>query len=83
MHQVLKPMAKIATEVTSHNGYGDVIKIIPLRSTDIMIEKNGVMEEKANILVTEVFDTELVGEGVLSTIEHAQQNLLEVTTNWR
>jgi len=71
-------MAKISTEVTSQNGYGDAIKVIPLRSTDLVVEKDGVMEEKANILVTEVFDTELVGEGVLSTIEHAQQNLLEV-----
>ena len=74
-------MAKIATEVISQNSYGDIIKVIPLRSTDLVVEKGGVMEEKANILVTEVFDTELVGEGVLSTMEHAQQNLLEVTTN--
>ncbi|XP_065914264.1 protein arginine N-methyltransferase 7-like isoform X3 [Dysidea avara] len=75
--EVLKPMAKIATEVISQNSYGDIIKVIPLRSTDLVVEKGGVMEEKANILVTEVFDTELVGEGVLSTMEHAQQNLLE------
>ena len=74
-------MAKIATEIVAHNGYGDIINVIPLRSTDLVVEKDGAMKEKANILVTEVFDTELVGEGVLSTIEHAQQNLLEVTTN--
>ena len=34
------------------------------------------MEHKANILVTEVFDTELIGEGAISTFNHAHENLL-------
>ncbi|XP_024947439.1 protein arginine N-methyltransferase 7 isoform X2 [Cephus cinctus] len=38
---------------------------------------NGDMTKRANILVTEVFDTELIGEGALSTFHHAQQVLLE------
>ena len=33
---------------------------------------------RANILVTEVFDTELIGEGALSTFKHAHAHLLEV-----
>ena len=36
------------------------------------------MKERANILVTEVFDTELIGEGALKTFQHAHDNLLEV-----
>ena len=36
------------------------------------------MESKANLLVTEIFDTELIGEGVIPTIKHALENLLEV-----
>ena len=36
------------------------------------------MIHKANILVTEVFDTELIGEGALSTFHHAHTHLLEV-----
>ena len=34
------------------------------------------MEERANILVTEVFDTELIGEGAISTFNHAHDYLL-------
>ena len=34
------------------------------------------MDERANILVTEVFDTELIGEGAISTFNHAQDYLL-------
>lgn len=33
-----------------------------------------------NLLVTEVFDTELIGEGALSVFNHAHQELLTVNT---
>lgn len=33
---------------------------------------------KANILITELFDTELIGEGALPSYEHAHQNLVQV-----
>jgi len=36
------------------------------------------MAERANILVTEVFDTELIGEGAIGTFNHAHKCLLEV-----
>lgn len=36
------------------------------------------MKEKANILITELFDTELIGEGALPSYEHAHQNLVQV-----
>lgn len=35
------------------------------------------IEQKANILVTEVFDTELIGEGAVKTYNHAHENLME------
>ncbi len=34
------------------------------------------MNERANVLVTEVFDTELIGEGAISTFTHALEHLL-------
>jgi len=37
------------------------------------------MPKRANILVTEVFDTELIGEGALPTFHHAHKHLLEVS----
>ena len=39
------------------------------------------LPHRANILVTEVFDTELIGEGAISTFRHAHQVLLEVSLN--
>jgi len=41
---------------------------------------DGDLAEKANVLVTEVFDTELIGEGALSTFQHAHSSLLQVGT---
>ncbi len=40
------------------------------------------MKEKANVLVTEIFDTELIGEGVLPTLRHAHRELLEVSVSF-
>lgn len=43
-----------------------------------LILTDGDMETKANILITELFDTELIGEGALPSYEHAHQNLVQV-----
>ena len=68
-------MVRIARQVIAKNGFGSIIKVVPKRSTE-MTEAD--MPVKANILVTEVFDTELIGEGALVTFKHAHQHLLEV-----
>ena len=36
------------------------------------------MPNRASILITEIFDSELIGEGVVPTLIHAHQHLLEV-----
>jgi len=41
------------------------------------------MPQRANILVTEVFDTELIGEGAIGTFTHAHKELLEVIIHCR
>lgn len=71
-------MAKCAKEVITHNGFGDAIRLIPKRSTNIIVGTNEDMVLKANVLVTEVFDTELIGEGAIGTFNHAHQSLLTV-----
>ena len=40
------------------------------------------MGGRANILVAEVFDTELIGEGAISTFEHASQCLLDTQVRY-
>lgn len=73
--EVMRPMVQIAREVIAANGYSDTIIVVPKRSTD-MTEAD--MEGgRANILVTEVFDTELIGEGALLTYSHALKHLMQ------
>lgn len=54
-----------------------LINVIKKRSTEISVGDGGDMIRRANILVTEVFDTELIGEGAISIFNHAHNNLLE------
>ncbi|XP_039755743.1 protein arginine N-methyltransferase 7 [Pararge aegeria] len=75
--EAFKPMAECCLKILKMNGVADKITVIPKRSTDLTVGEGGDMNEKANILVTEVFDTELIGEGALSTFYHAHQYLLE------
>lgn len=71
-------MANCAAKVIKENGFENKIKLVRKHSTKMTIGKDGDMPKRANILVTEVFDTELIGEGALSTFRHAQEFLLEV-----
>ncbi|XP_032687508.1 protein arginine N-methyltransferase 7 [Odontomachus brunneus] len=75
--EAFTPMANCAVRIIKENGFEDKIKLIRKRSTKMTIGKNGDMPKRANILVTEVFDTELIGEGALSTFRHAHEVLLE------
>ncbi|CAF4926405.1 unnamed protein product, partial [Pieris macdunnoughi] len=75
--EAFKPMAECCLKILERNGVSHKIKVIPKRSTDLTVGEDGDMNQKANILVTEVFDTELIGEGALSTFDHAHKNLLE------
>lgn len=75
--EAFKPMSECALKIIRLNEMEGKIKIIPKRSTEITVGENCDMETRANILVTEVFDTELIGEGALSTFKHAHEVLLE------
>lgn len=61
--EAFKPMTECCLKILARNGVADKITVIPKRSTEIKVGEDGDMKEKANILVTEVFDTELIGEG--------------------
>lgn len=67
---------RCARRIIAANGMSDKITLIHKVSTSVTIPED--METRANILVTEVFDTELIGEGAISTFTHALQFLLEV-----
>ena len=52
-----RPIANCAEKIIKDNGFEDKIKLIRKRSTDVTVGSGSDMEFKANILVTEVFDT--------------------------
>uniref|UniRef100_A0A3Q3EPC9 Protein arginine N-methyltransferase n=1 Tax=Labrus bergylta TaxID=56723 RepID=A0A3Q3EPC9_9LABR len=74
--EVFKPMAEAAQCIVKKNGFSDKIKIINKHSTDVTVGPDGDMQTKANVLITELFDTELIGEGALPSYEHAHRNLV-------
>jgi len=68
-------IAGAARDIIDRNGFADKITLIEKHSSQIVIGQD--MPEKADLLVTEIFDNGLVGEGALPTIGHAWQALLK------
>ncbi|XP_033013116.1 protein arginine N-methyltransferase 7 [Lacerta agilis] len=75
--EVFKPMADTAVKIVEKNGFSDKIKIINKHSTEVTVGPDGDMQCRANILITELFDTELIGEGALPSYEHAHRCLVQ------
>ncbi|XP_012677757.2 protein arginine N-methyltransferase 7 [Clupea harengus] len=75
--EVFKPMADTAVTIVKKNGFADKIKIINKHSTEVTVGPDGDMLSRANVLVTELFDTELIGEGALPSYEHAHMHLVQ------
>ena len=71
-----RPRAECAARVIADNEFSDKIRLVRKRSTELRVGPGLDMEQRANILVTEVFDTELIGEGAISTYNHAARELL-------
>ncbi len=67
-------IAEIAKKIITDNGYDKVIKLIPKKSTSVTLGQDLTL--KPEILVTEIFSNELLGEFVLPSIEDAKRRLL-------
>ncbi|XP_053674628.1 protein arginine N-methyltransferase 7 [Anopheles nili] len=74
--EAFSPMADCAEKIIEANGMQKSIHLIKKRSTKLKVGPGLDMEHRANILVTELFDTELIGEGALATYRHALEHLL-------
>ncbi|XP_019391013.1 PREDICTED: protein arginine N-methyltransferase 7 isoform X1 [Crocodylus porosus] len=75
--EVFKPMANAAVKIVEKNGFSEKIKVINKHSTEVTVGPDGDMQCRANILITELFDTELIGEGALPSYEHAHKYLVQ------
>jgi predicted RNA methylase len=67
-------IADKAREIIAVNGFVDRITVLGMKSTDIRVGKD--MPVRADVLVSEILDVGLLAEGVLSTVQHAKDNLL-------
>src|SRR5215471_2560394 len=68
------PIAERARTIIAENGLADKITVIGKRSTNLVVGQD--LRERAEVLITETFSSNLLDEGVLSAIEHAHQHLL-------
>ncbi|MFV2178034.1 50S ribosomal protein L11 methyltransferase [Actinomadura sp. LOL_016] len=67
-------VAQTAVEVVRTAGYDDTVRVVPKMSTRMTVP--GDLPRRADLLVTEIVDCGLLGEGILGTIAHAREHLL-------
>ncbi|KAL5551116.1 hypothetical protein UlMin_001292 [Ulmus minor] len=68
------PMVKLMRKVLRLNGMERNISVINKRSDEL---KLGVdLSSRADVLVSEILDSELLGEGLIPTLQHAHDELL-------
>jgi Tfp pilus assembly protein PilF/SAM-dependent methyltransferase len=67
-------LADVARQIVADNGYADRVQVLSRLSLDLKV---GVDLPAADLVVSEVLDGGLLGEGVLPTLHHATRQLLK------
>jgi hypothetical protein len=67
-------IAERARDIIALNGLGDRINVIAKHSTELATGRE--LAERAEVLVTETFSSDLLSEDVLPAVEHAHRELL-------
>ncbi|MGC5344778.1 50S ribosomal protein L11 methyltransferase [Streptomyces sp. DT171] len=68
-------LAEVARQVVDAHGFADVITVIGKPSTQLEIGRD--LDGPVDVLVSEIIDCGLIGEGLLPTIRHARTGLLK------
>jgi tetratricopeptide (TPR) repeat protein len=68
-------IAATARDIVAANGLQSSVSVISKMSTDITVGVD--LPQRANLMVSEILSSELLGEGVLSSIEDAKRRLIE------
>ena len=68
-------IAETAQQIIKDNNFENTIKVIAKKSTDIAVGQD--IPAQADILVSEIFSSELLGEHVLPSLEDAKKRLLK------
>ncbi|KAK9868471.1 hypothetical protein WJX84_007692 [Apatococcus fuscideae] len=75
--EAFPPMAALAEAVIETNGLGNLVNVINKHSSDLTVSlsRSSDMQQKVDLIVTEIFDSGLLGEGVLPSLRHAMSSL--------
>jgi tetratricopeptide (TPR) repeat protein len=68
-------IAGTARAIVAANGLESSVSVISKKSTDVRVGVD--LPQRANLMVSEIFSSELLGERVLSSIEDAKRRLLK------
>lgn len=68
-------LAEVAKEIVDINKFSKQINIISKKSTQMKVGED--LPEAADVLISEILDVGVIGEGVLPTLRHAHQALLK------
>jgi tetratricopeptide (TPR) repeat protein len=63
------PLAQVAARIIARNGYADRITVVAKRSTQLAVGQD--LPEPADLLISEILDAGLLGEGVIRSFRHA------------
>lgn len=72
--EVVPLIAQTAQGIVAANGFADRVRVVAKPST--ALEVGADLPRRADVLVSEIFSSELLGEGVLPAIEDARRRLL-------
>jgi len=67
-------IAQQARDIVARNGLAERIKVIAKHSTELILGAD--LPERAEVLITETFSSNVIDEGILAIIEHAHRHLL-------
>ncbi len=72
--ETVRTIASAARRVVTDNGLADMVTIVSQPSHDIIVGID--MPRRADVIMTEIVDCGLVGEGLIPTMRHAREHLL-------
>ncbi len=72
--EMLGSMAEMAKRIIARNGYDEIITILPKQSSELVVGVD--LPEPASIVVSEILDVTLIGEGVIPSLRHATRHLM-------
>jgi type III protein arginine methyltransferase len=67
-------VARMARDIVAANGFADRVRVVAKHSTEVDVHTD--LGGPADVLVTEIFSNDAVGEGAIPSIEDARRRLL-------